>query len=613
MDSRNVSLVVVRAALMFAVVGLLAARPAWSQDFGSAGVGSSFGTQRIQDSGLTLELAPFAVVPRTVSGRAPRLNDLTTATIGNVDFLFVADEGVKFSTTDRRNQGVPEPRLVQSTDQGFETGRIYSINSQNGFTDLFLNVGQAVFNATGRHVDNSNPETGLRAVAFHPDFATNGKFYTSHSELLPGTSRLVGGNYIGPTDLGPIAIPQGGTNNGNPTTGPFVLSIETSGVETDHFADGVLAEWSYNHVSNTVSSSYREVFRTAYRIDVAANIAHPIQDISFNPYANPGDEDYGLLYISHGDNLRPGGTGQNGADARGKYLRIDPLAQQNGDSYGIPDTNPFLAATGDPAGAIIDEAYAIGVRNPHKFNFARTPGGEVVILDSQIGENSVEELNLIVAGGNYGWNDREGTFDFNEAAAAGGDVFVGTSTLPSGVDDGYIYPVAQYGRQGGGLRAIAGAVALNFDDGDASNGDFANQVIFGNISDSKLFIADYEDILNAVTSGVTDNLTQAEIFNLDVELDHDNNPATPALTGSLASLFGESLPTLTGENHDGSGRGDANFFVGHDGTVFLLNKHNGVVYRVTSGLAAVPEPRGFVLIISVALGWLVRRGPLKRS
>ncbi len=585
---------VLKRSLLCAVIGagwVTASLFVFAQDFESAGLGSSFATQPIRDSGLTLEITPFAVIPRTVADQAPRLNDLTTATIEGVEFLFVVDEGVKFRTADRRFQANPKPRFVHRDDPGFGTGRIYRINADNGVTELFLDVGQAVFNATGRHVENSNSETGLRAVAFHPDFATNGKFYTSHSELLDGTTRVPNGNYIGPTDLGPISIPQGSRNNGNPTTGPFVLSVGTRRDNaTDHFADGVLVEWTYDFAAHVVEpKSYREVLRTAYRIDVMANIAHPIQDISFNPYAQEGDEDYGLLYLAHGDNLRPGGTGQNGGDARGKYLRLDPLEQPNGDAYGIPDTNPFWASTGDPDGNIIDEAFAIGARNPHKFTFALTPGGDVVILGSQIGENSVEELNLIVAGGNYGWNDREGTFVFDRASSEGGNVFARTSSLEPGDQvHGFIYPAAQYGRRGGGHRAIAGAVPIGLDDGDPSNGDFANTVIFGNISNSRLLVVDYDDILNAVTSGDPNQLRQAEIFKLKVVLDHDGNPDTAPRRGSLASLFGENLPHVNGENHDGSGRGDANFFIGHDGHIFLLNKHNGVVYRVNSGLAYTP-------------------------
>ena len=55
--------------------------------------------------------------------------------------------------------------------------------------------------------------------------------------------------------------------------------------------------WTYDNESGQVDpTSYREMFRVGMHV-----YDHPIKGIVFNPYAKLGDEDYGLLYIGHGD------------------------------------------------------------------------------------------------------------------------------------------------------------------------------------------------------------------------------------------------------------------------------------------------------------------------
>ncbi len=73
--------------------------------------------------------------------------------------------------------------------------------------------------------------------------------------------------------------------------------------------------------------------------------------------------------------------------------------------YGIPNTNPWQ----DPAGLMLEEYYAIGVRSPHTMT-CDPVSGEIWLGD--VGQSSWEEVNKIVAGGDYQWPYREGNVAF---------------------------------------------------------------------------------------------------------------------------------------------------------------------------------------------------------
>ena len=116
----------------------------------------------------------------------------------------------------------------------------------------------------------------------------------------------------------------------------------------------------------------------------------------------------GFLYIASGD----GGSGgdpqnnaQNKASFLGKILRID-VDQTSGDkTYGIPMDNPFI---GNSEG-FKEEIFAYGLRNPWRFNFDLKRD---LLIAADVGQNKMEEINLIANGGNYGWNVFEGTLPY---------------------------------------------------------------------------------------------------------------------------------------------------------------------------------------------------------
>lgn len=134
------------------------------------------------------------------------------------------------------------------------------------------------------------------------------------------------------------------------------------------------------------------------------------------PYANHdgGQLQFGpdgYLYIGFGDGgwrADPQGNGQNAATLLGSMLRIDVDGRAEnrpveGRPYRIPADNPFLDQP-DTA----PEAWAIGLRNPWRYSFS--PEGLLLVAD--VGQDQWEEVDLVGAGDNLGWNTREGRHCF---------------------------------------------------------------------------------------------------------------------------------------------------------------------------------------------------------
>ena len=151
------------------------------------------------------------------------------------------------------------------------------------------------------------------------------------------------------------------------------------------------------------------------------------------PYANHnggqivfGPDD--MLYVGLGDGGSrgdPRGHGQNRGTLLGTILRLDVSTPDATGGYAIPPDNPFVGVEGARA-----EIWAYGLRNPWRFSFDWETGD---LWAADVGQNSLEEVDLIERGLNYGWNIMEGDERFSR----------------SGDTRGLEPPVAVYGRDDG--------------------------------------------------------------------------------------------------------------------------------------------------------------------
>lgn len=113
----------------------------------------------------------------------------------------------------------------------------------------------------------------------------------------------------------------------------------------------------------------------------------------------------GYLYIATGDGGSGGdplGHAQNRQTYHGNILRIDVDKRGPQGSYAIPPDNPFV---GNDEG-FLEEIYAYGLRNPWRFSFDPLTGQ---LWAGDVGQNAVEEINIVEKGKNYGWNIMEGS------------------------------------------------------------------------------------------------------------------------------------------------------------------------------------------------------------
>jgi uncharacterized repeat protein (TIGR03806 family) len=71
-------------------------------------------------------------------------------------------------------------------------------------------------------------------------------------------------------------------------------------------------------------------------------------------------------------------------------------------NYFVPNDNPFL----DPGGSVLEEYYALGLRNAYRFSRDPVTG---LIWVGDVGQAAREEVNILQKGANYQWAYMEGT------------------------------------------------------------------------------------------------------------------------------------------------------------------------------------------------------------
>jgi len=179
-----------------------------------------------------------------------------------------------------------------------------------------------------------------------------------------------------------------------------------------------------------------------YSLDNGATLDDGVEDvimIVLQPFGNHngGNIEFGpdgFLYAGWGD----GGSGgdpqdnaQNTSTLLGTVTRVDV---DGGSPYGIPADNPFAAnanCTQGVGNAACPEIFAWGLRNPWRWSFDSN-NGDLWVAD--VGQVTLEEVDRVTLGGNYGWRCREGS-----------SVFDTSGNCPTGLID----PITEYGRSAG--------------------------------------------------------------------------------------------------------------------------------------------------------------------
>lgn len=312
-----------------------------------------------------------------------------------------------------------------------EPGKIYIIQGGMLLPTPFLDISATAANTADRKVISETTgynERGLLGLAFHPGYAI---------PASPGYRKFYL-NYVKTYTSGVDAPPLGPGSSANSVS--------------------VIAEFQVSAGDPNVATPGSERQMLLY---TQPQNNHNGGQLEFGPEVGPGGERY--LYIGVGDggsqqdndfghtggnNVPPRptdalGNGQDTTRLFGKILRIDPLGTNGpGGQYGIPVNNPFVGA----GGGVREEIYSFGMRNPWRFSFDKRPGGTNRMFCGDVGGDRIEEIDLIVAGGNYGWRYKEGF----ELPTFSSGASTNPMTLPPSVVAAMIDPIAQYAHPGAG-------------------------------------------------------------------------------------------------------------------------------------------------------------------
>ena len=268
--------------------------------------------------------------------------------------------------------------------------------------------------------------------------------------------------------------------------------------------------------------------------------------IAFNPLASPSDPDFGMLYVGVADGGSGGDPmdlGQNLGAVFGKILRIQPLGtnSRNG-RYGVPADNPYASVGGDGA---LAETFASGLRNPQGLAWDRVNGNMFV---TDIGQNIIEELSLVTAGADLGWNSWEGSYRFISRQA------VDLNDPRS--EPGITYPVAEYGQLDPILqsRSAAGGVIVYRSDAIPQ---LQGRVLFADFPQGEIFHLPADDLPDGGQDAIRRVLLRDD--------------------GGTRTLLQVVSEKTREQGREPAVRVDLRFGTGPDGRVFLMNKHDGVI------------------------------------
>jgi glucose/arabinose dehydrogenase len=302
-------------------------------------------------------------------------------------------------------------------------------------------------------------EQGLLSVAFHPDYATNGKFYVNYTKLN------------GDTRVSEFSVDAANPNLADPTSEVTIIE-------------------------------YSQPFSN-----------HNGGCLQFGPD--------GYLYIASGDGGSggdPGNRAQNTTLPLGKLLRIDvdnPVP--GGTNYGIPPDNPFAGSTIER-----EEIWAFGLRNPWKFSFDSETNDLWIADVGQNAFEEINKVANTEAGVNYGWRCYEASAVFNDTgcpppATLTFPIAEYSHAEGQSITGGYVYRGSLFPELEGYYffaDFISGLIGTVSPEGTFQDlGDFGgNWSTFGVDNTNELYVVGFDGVVSRVESPFTMGLDD-ETFN----------------------------------------------------------------------------------------------------
>lgn len=362
-------------------------------------------------------------------------------------------------------EGLTSPVALVSAEDG--TGRLFIVD-QIGLIYVLTAGGELLeepfLDVRDEMVDLNLgfDERGLLGLAFHPDYAENGRFFVYYSAPLREEAP---DDFNHTSHISQFEVMADNPNQADPTSEEVLLQVDQP---------------QFNHD--------------------AGQILFGPDGYLYIPLGDGGAaDDNALGHVEDWYQVNAGGNGQDITEnLLGSILRIDVDVDDPGaeGAYEIPPDNPFIGQTDFP------EIWAYGLRNPFRISFdPMNPygqTGEPELYVGDVGQNLWEEISLVTTGGNYGWNVKEGRHCFStdnpdEELASCPDT-VGAGHPREG--DPLIDPIIEYQNAGGpggglGLSIIGGYVYRG-----ATLPEFFGDYIFGDWSQSfgapggSLFVAE---------------------------------------------------------------------------------------------------------------------------